>query len=133
MEGKIIHRYSDNFKRQVIEELESGKFSSIEQARLHYEIGGGNTIKAWLKKYGKNHLRSKVVRVEKPNEADRIGALKNQINDLERSLGRTQAKNLLNESYLELACEQLGQDVEEFKKKRTGQRFTKQPRKGAQA
>jgi hypothetical protein len=34
-------RYSLSFKHQVINELESGRFRSINEARQHYGISGG--------------------------------------------------------------------------------------------
>lgn len=124
MQERIIRRYSDCFKRQVIADLEEGRFDSIGQARTHYGIGGDSTVQRWLKRYGKNHLQAKVVRVEKPDERDRIQGLRRQVADLERALGRTQAQNVLNASYLELACEELGQEVEAFKKKSVGRPST---------
>lgn len=124
MRERIIKRYSVCFKMQVISELESGRFDSIEGARRHYDIGGNMTIQKWLCRYGKNHLQAKVVRVEKPHEQDRIRLLKKRIADLEHVLGRTQAENMLNATFLELACQELGRDVDEFKKKADGSRFT---------
>lgn len=125
MHQYIIRRYSVCFKQQVIRELEQGRFSSVEQARLHYEIGGKATIGNWLKRYGRHDLQAKVVRVEKPNEADRIRELKGQVLELQQALGQTQAQNVLHGEYLKLACEQLGLDVEAFKKKFAGKRSTK--------
>jgi len=122
MRERIIHRYSLSFKRQVVEELESGRFPSIESARSHYEIGGTMTIQGWLKHFGKNHLRAKVVRVEKPDEADRIRALKDQVSDLQRALGQTQVARVLEEEYLQMACDQLGMELGAFKKKCAGKR-----------
>lgn len=133
MKKKTIKRYSDNFKLQVVSELESGRFSSIEQAKTHYEIGGASTIKRWIKDYGKNHLLPRRVRVEQIDESDRFLKLNRKVEGLERSLGRTQAKNIVNETYLELACEQLGLGVEDFKKKIDGKRFTDPASKGVLA
>ena len=59
MKRKTIRRYSISFRRQVIADLESGRFDSIESARQHYGIGGTMTIQKWLRKYGKNHLLPK--------------------------------------------------------------------------
>jgi hypothetical protein len=67
-------------------------------------------------------LLAKVVRVEKPDEADLVSDLRREIAQLQKALGQTQARSLLNESYLELACERLGQEVEVFKKKSAGKR-----------
>lgn len=125
MRDRIVKRYSVSFKQQVIEELEQGRFRSIGEARAYYDIGGCTTIQKWLKRYGRNHLQAKVVRVEKPDEADQIRELKRQVKQLQQALGQTQAQNVLNATYLELACEQLGEDVEAFKKKSGGKRSTK--------
>ncbi len=125
MRERIIKKYSACFKMQVISELESGRFDSIEVARRHYDIGGSMTIQNWLRCYGKNHLQAKVVRVEMPNERDRIRDLKKRVAELERALGQTQAENLLHATFLKLACEELGQGVDEFKKKADGLQYTK--------
>ena len=110
-------RYSESFKMQVIKELESGEFSSLNRAQSHYGIKGSMTIKKWLKRYGRNHLISKVVRVEAPDEKQRIQELKDQNRQLKIALGETQAENLLNQAFLEIACRDLGQDLDSFKKK----------------
>ena len=117
MQGSVQIRYSIAFKRQVIAELEAGRFRSIEQARQHYGIGGSMTVRRWLERFGKHHLLPKVVRVEKPNEASRIRQLQQEIRQLKQALGETQLRNVLNASYLEIACEQLGEELEAFKKK----------------
>lgn len=127
MADRIVRRYSACFKQEVVSSLESGRFASLEAARVHYGIGGQHTIKGWLKRMGKNHLRAQVVRVEKVDEADRVRALQHQISQLERALGQTQAQNVLNASYLRLACEALGQDVGTFKKKCDGKPSTTPP------
>jgi len=114
-----------SFKQQVISELESGRFDNIAHAQQHYGIGGQQTIQGWLRRYGRNHLCPKVIRVEKPQEKDEIGRLKKQVKQLEQALGRTQAEKVLNEVFLEMACERLGEDVERFKKKVDGKRLDK--------
>jgi transposase-like protein len=125
MQQRIIRRYSLAFQRQVVEDLERGRFASIEEARRHHEIPGKTTVSQWLRRHGKNHLLAKVVRVEKPDEADRILRLRREVEQLQRALGQTQAEKLLNEELLKLACEQLGQDVEAFRKKCVGRPCTK--------
>ena len=125
MHQKIVFRYSQSFKQQVISDLESGRFSAISQAQEHYGIAGSATIQNWLIKYGRNHLCAKVVRVEKPNEKDKILELKKQIKQLKEALGQTQAENVINQEFLKIACEQMGQDIESFKKKAGIELFTR--------
>lgn len=132
MRERRVLRYSACFKRQVVDDLESGRFDSIEAARQHYGIGGMSTIQKWLKRYGKNHLQAKVVRVEKPGEADQIRQLKAKVARLEQALGQTQAQNVLNAQYLNLACEALGEEVEAFRKKCDGKPSKPQPKRAPQ-
>jgi transposase len=121
MEQRITYRYSTAFKRQVVDELESGRFGSVDEAKEHYGINGDGTVNRWLRKLGRNQLCLKVIRVEKPNEKDEIRELRNKVKELERLLGRKEAEKAISESYLEIACEDLGVDVEEFKKKASGE------------
>ena len=125
MRQATVYRYSMSFKQQVIEQLEAGRFSSIKEDREHFGIRGDYTIQNWLRKYGRNHLCPKVIRVEKPDEKNQIKELKKQIRQLKEALGQTQAEKILGQAFLEIACEQLGEDVEEFKKKADIERFTR--------
>lgn len=122
MRERISRRYSACFKRQVLEELEAGRFSSLQAAGLHYGVNGAVTIRDWVRRSGKRHLLAKVVRVESIGEADQIAVLRRQVERLQKALGQTQAESLLNAEYLKLACEQMGEEVESFKKKSDGMR-----------
>ena len=121
MEQRLLYNYSTAFKRQVIEDIEAGRFDSINEAKKHYGIRGDNTIQLWLRKYGRNHICPRIVRVEMPDEKDQIKQLKKQVSLLQQALGRTQAEKVLTEAFLEIACDKLGEDVEEFKKKADSQ------------
>jgi transposase len=122
---RITIRYSESLKIKVIKELESGRFDSISQAQRHYDIKGNNTIKKWLKRYGRNHLIPKVVRVETPDERQKMQELKAEVRRLKEALGETHADNLLSKAFLKIACRELGQDVDTFKKKAGTTRSTK--------
>jgi len=117
MERRTTIRYSVAFKRQVVAALEGGRFRTIREANEHYGIAGADTVRRWLGQFGKNHLIPRVVRVEKPDEADQIRQLKKQIRQLQEALGKTQMEKVVTESFLEIACEKMGVDVEAFKKK----------------
>ena len=119
MQPPRVMVYSLAFKRQVVDEVESGRFT-IGSASLHYGINGAMTVRRWVRSFGKNHLLPKVVRVETVDEGDLILQLRKQVQQLQNALGQTQATSLLTAEYLELACEQLGQDVDALKKKSDG-------------
>jgi len=89
MRQRTVIRYSMSFKQQVIEQLESGRFNSFSEAQEHFGIKSQSTIPYWLRKYGRNHLCVKVVRVEKPDEKNQIRDLKKQIKQLKEALGQT--------------------------------------------
>jgi transposase-like protein len=123
MEQRIIYRYSMAFKQQVISDIENGRFSSGWEACEHYGLSQ-QTAGRWLKQYGKNHLAAKVVRVEKPDEKDQVRELKRQVRQLQQLLGRKEAEKALSDALLEMACEELGTNVESFKKKESGRAWT---------
>ena len=41
MRQRTVIRYSSCFKRQVVEDIENGRFASIAEANGHYGINGG--------------------------------------------------------------------------------------------
>ena len=116
--SKKVVRYSEAFRMQVISELESGALDSIAAARSRYGIPGGNTIQYWLKKYGKNHLNSKVIKVETPKERDQMKALQKRVKELEKALADTQVDAVLNKAFYQIVCREHGiEEPDEYKKK----------------
>lgn len=110
--GRSFFRYSESFKLHVVTEIESGQLT-IGSARRRYGIKGGETIQKWLRRYGKNHLLGKVVRVERPEEKDRIKELEAKVRELESALAQSQVKLFAYESLVDVAEEHYGAD---FKK-----------------
>ena len=113
-----VRLYSEAFKLQVVSELESGKLASIAEAKRRYGIRGSITVNHWLRKYGKEQLLPKVIRVERPNERNRLKELKKENDRLKRTLAETHMKAVLFESWFKVACDEFGvTDIEAFKKK----------------
>ena len=113
---KVKIKYSEAFKQEVVSEIESGRLN-FKEARIKYGILGGSTIQYWIKRKGKLELLSKVIRVEKPEEKDRIKDLERQVKVLKEALADTQVKYLISEKQLEIFCREHGLDIEEYKKK----------------
>ena len=115
---RITIRYSEAFKLQIIQELESGKLNCVHQAQEKYGITGAATIPGWLKKYGRQDILPKRVRVEMPDEKDQIKKYKERIRLLEKALADSKVSEVVNQAYFEIACEQAGiKDPEALKKK----------------
>ena len=118
---KTVVRYSESFKLQVLRKLEGGRFESLSAAMRAYGIRGQATVKQWALQYGKGHLLGKVVRVERPEEADEKQRLRRRVRELEEALADAHLKQRFDEAYLKMACRAAGiEDVEGFKKSTVG-------------
>ena len=117
MGRSVTLRYSEAFKLQVIGQIESGRFECVEHARQAYGIGGTQTVHQWLRKYGRNDLQGRIIRVERPEERDQLKALKARIRELERAVADSKVQEVLARAYFEIVCEEFGvKDVEALKK-----------------
>jgi hypothetical protein len=75
------------------------------------------TIHQWLRKYGRNDLQGRIIRVERPQERDQLKALKARIRELERAVADSKVEETLAKAYFEIVCEEFGvRDVEGLKK-----------------
>jgi transposase len=118
--GMVI-RYSEAFKLQVIRELEEGKFRGPWAAGQAYGVRGCHTVSKWLRRYGKNHLLGKVMRVETPKEVNEAKELRKRVRELEKALADAHIDSRLDAAYLRIACRAAGiEDVNAFKKKHAG-------------
>ena len=121
MVQKVTVRYSEAFKHQLLRELEEGKFGSVMGAARAYGIRGGATIQGWIRRYGREHLLRKVVRVETPKEVNEAKELRKRVRELEKALADAHIDARLDAAYLKVACRRAGiEDVEDFKKKHAG-------------
>jgi transposase-like protein len=109
--------YSEAFKMRVVGEISSGKFASMSQARNAYGICGKTTIQKWIKKYGREDLLPKRVRIETMAERDELKEAKARIRDLEKALADSHMDYCLERAFLEIACEKMGTTRDELKKK----------------
>ncbi len=109
--------YSEAFKRQVVGELERGKHVSIDAARRTYGIGGATTVTKWVRKYGREDLLPKRVRIETLKERDELKEARKRIRELEAAVADAHIDYCLEKGFLQAACERLGVDMESFKKK----------------
>lgn len=110
MPQRIIKRYSSAFKLQVVRQIEQGQLS-IAQAQRRYDIGGSSTIPRWCKQLGTNQHTCKMVRIETPDEVDRLKHLEHQKQTLESALAQAHLKILALESTIAVAEEHFGVDL----------------------
>jgi transposase-like protein len=104
-EQRSVIRYSQAFKRKIVDEIESGNYT-IGEVRRIYDIRGKETISRWLKQFGREHLLSKVIRIEMKDEKDKLKELERQKRELESALAQAHLKILSLETMIDIAEEQ---------------------------
>ena len=110
-------RYSEAFKRKVVEEIESGRHATIAAAQRAYGIRGSVTVPGWVRRYGREDIQPKVVRIETLKERDELKEARKRIRELEAAVADAHIDHCLEKAYLHVACERMGVDPDDFKKK----------------
>jgi transposase-like protein len=110
-------RYSEAFKRQLVGELELGKYSSLHAACRAYSIGGTSTLARWIRQYGRDDLLPKNIRIETLKERDELKEARKRIRELEAAVADAHIDCCLEKAYVHVACERMGVDPDDFKKK----------------
>jgi transposase-like protein len=116
MEKIPIRRYSEAFKKQVVREYEAG--ASAGRLRGKYGIKGRSTVNTWVRKYGREGSRYKLMVIQKPEEQKRVKELEKRVQELEQALAQVMLDKLMLESLVEVIEEEEGPGV----KKNIGRR-----------
>lgn len=107
-------KYSSAFKQKIVTEVEEGVYTVTEAERIYGVTRA--SIYEWLRRFGKDHLINRTVRVEMRGEADRIKKLEKEKQKLEAALSQAHLKILALESTIESAEELFNVDL----KKKSG-------------
>jgi hypothetical protein len=75
------------------------------------------TVWKWARKYGREDLVPKIVRVETLNERDELKEARERIRKLETAVADAHLDYYLEKAYLRVACDRMGTDPDSFKKK----------------
>jgi|SRR6267143_4644245 transposase-like protein len=121
-----VIRYSKAFKMQCVGEVEAGKSCAYEVQRK-YKIRSTDTVMRWVRQFGSGK-HGKIIRVEKANEVKESTQLRSEVRKLKEALADTHMELALEQAFLVVACEEIGQGVEDFKKKHVGGRRTRRSR-----
>ena len=73
----------------------------------------------WVRELGSGK-HGKVIRVEKVGEQDELSRLRLQLRTVKEALADAHVALGVEKAYVELACEQMGENAEEWKKKQDG-------------
>jgi transposase-like protein len=121
-QGQTI-RYSISFKQKVVGEIEQQGLT-FKEAASRYGIRGSTTIQNWVRKFGKNHLLNKIVRVEMREEKDRVKELEAEVKRLKIALADSTMEKHVLETLIGLVNKHYDTDV----KKNLGQQPSKNPK-----
>lgn len=109
MKKRIVKRYSEAFKRQVVCEYEDG--CSVQDLRRRYGIKGHGTVQGWVRKYGNASLRHELVIVQRADERAREKELETRVRELETAVAQLTLEKIVLESTLAEAEKLLGMEV----------------------
>jgi len=116
-------RYSQAFKLQAVREVESGQICAQAVGRK-YGIKGSGTVTRWVRRWGSGKY-GKIIRVEKADEIQEAARVRRQLQLAKEALADAHMDLALEKAFLTVACEQLDQTVEGFKKKHGGRPRTR--------
>jgi transposase-like protein len=109
MTKTIIRRYSLAFKKQVVAEYEAGV--STYQLKQRYGIGSNETVGRWVRQYGREGMRVKLMVIQKPEEQERVKQMEGQIAELKQLVAQLSLDKFMLECTLAVAEEQLGHEI----------------------
>lgn len=102
--------YTENFKKSVVSEVESGLISK-EAARIKYRIKGNSSVLNWCRQYGKKHYKSKSQGNLTMNDKLVSQSYKNRIKELEQELSSSKLKVCYLENLVSVLQEQEVKDA----------------------
>jgi transposase-like protein len=116
-------RYSKGFKLQAVREVERGQNCAFA-VQKKYGIQGTATVNRWVRQLGSGKY-GKIIRVEKADEINEAVRVRKQLQLAKEALADAHMELALEKAFLTVACEQLDQTVEGFKKKHGGRPRTR--------
>jgi transposase len=112
-------RFSEDFKRKIVEEFEKGGYSVNEMGRI-YNLDG-STIYKWIYKFSTYNQKNTQIIEMKDSQTNKLKELENKVKQLERVVGQKQLMIDYLEKMMELAKEHYDIDIKKnFDSQRSG-------------
>jgi transposase-like protein len=102
-------RFSDEFKKQKVKEIELKQTTVLEVSRA-YQVSTKN-VYCWLEKFGKSYKKDVRLIVEMESDTKMLLELKAKIAELERVIGQKQLTIDFQAKMIDLAEEVYGVDI----------------------
>jgi transposase len=104
-----MRRFSENFKREKVREIESGR-TRVSEICKQYEVSSVN-VNRWINKFGSMKKKKERVIVETDSDTKQLLELKKKIAELERIVGQKQILLDFKDKMIDLAEETYGVDI----------------------
>lgn len=102
-------KYSEAFKKSIVADFESGKFSVPQLERLHKT--SNRSIYNWIYKYSSSNQRGQRIVEMKDSSTQKLKALEQKVKELEQTVGQKQIMIDYLEKMVEIAKEELNIDI----------------------
>jgi transposase len=101
--------YSEEFKKEIVNFYESGKYSVLQMERL-YGVNNGSIYK-WIYKFSTFNEKGVRVVEMKDSNIDRVKQLEIKIKELEQAVGQKQIKIDYLEKMIDIAKDEFSIDI----------------------
>lgn len=109
VEVQKYRQFTEEFKKQIVKDFESGQYSVIELERLH---GISNkSIYNWIYKYSTFNKKGYRIVESKLSSSNKVKELEKKVKDLEAALGRKQIMIDYLETMIDVAKDELNYDI----------------------
>jgi len=102
-------KFSEDYKRQLVKDFESGRYSVSELSTLHNLVP--QTLYNWIYRYSRLNKTGYRVVEKKNSTTSKVKDLENRIKELERMVGQKQIMVDYYETMIELAKEEFDIDI----------------------
>jgi transposase len=102
-------KYSEEFKKSIVNDFESGKFSVLQLERLH-NISNVSLYR-WIYKYSQSNEKGQRIVEMKDSSTQKLKALEQKIKELERTVGQKQIQIDYLEKMIDIAKDELNIDI----------------------
>ena len=102
-------KFSEEFKKSIVNDFESGKFSVLQLERLHSI--NNPLIYTWIYKYSRSNERGQRIVEMKDSSTHKLKLLEQKIKELERTVGKKQIQIDYLEKMIDIAKDELNIDI----------------------
>lgn len=102
-------KYSEEFKKSIVNDFESGKFSILQLERLHNI--SNVSLYSWIYKYSRSNERGQRIVEMKDSSTQKLKALEQRIKELEQTVGKKQIQIDYLEKMIDIAKDELNIDI----------------------